>query len=32
MRLRDLIADAIGAVCVFALPVLLLFVGHALTG
>jgi len=30
MRIRDIIGDIIGAICVFAIPVIMLFLGHAL--
>jgi hypothetical protein len=30
MRIRDIIGDIIGAICVFAIPVVMLFLGHAL--
>jgi hypothetical protein len=30
MRIRDIIGDIIGAICVFAIPVAIIFAGHAL--
>jgi hypothetical protein len=30
MRIRDIIGDIIGSICVFAIPVVMLFFGHAL--
>ena len=30
MRIRDIIGGIIGAICVFAIPVVMLFLGHAL--
>jgi hypothetical protein len=30
MRIRDIIGDIIGAICVIAIPFIMLFIGHAL--
>ena len=29
-RIRDILSDFIGALCVFALPLLLIFIGHGI--